>query len=166
MNKGLVQVYCGGGKGKTTAALGQGIRAASQGKTVIIIQFLKGRVEKEIDFIKRLEPEIKLFRFEKNEDSFDKLSPEERQEEIMNIKNGLNFAKKVLVTGECGVLILDELLGLVDHKIISLEEVENLIQAKDEETELIFTGIRACEKMIDLADAVYRIESVKNPNPH
>lgn len=62
MNRGLVQVYCGGGKGKTTAALGQGIRAASQGKSVIIIQFLKRKNEEEIDFIRRLEPEIKLFR--------------------------------------------------------------------------------------------------------
>ena len=92
MNKGFVQVYCGGGKGKTTAALGQGIRAASQGKSVIIIQFLKRKNEEEIDFIRRLEPEIKLFRFEKNEVCFDELDDDSKNEEIMNIKNGMNFA--------------------------------------------------------------------------
>ena len=165
MNRGLVQVYCGGGKGKTTAALGQGIRAASQGKSVIIIQFLKRKNEEEIDFIRRLEPEIKLFRFEKNEVCFDELDDDSKNEEIMNIKNGMNFAKKVLVTGECNVLILDEILGLLDHEIIGLDDVKVLIDAMDEDTELIMTGIHACEKMIGIADAVYRIETVKTPNP-
>ena len=56
MKTGLIQIYCGDGRGKTTAAIGQAIRAASQGKTVTIIQFLKGRNEEELNFIKRLEP--------------------------------------------------------------------------------------------------------------
>lgn len=63
MKEGKLQIYCGNGKGKTTAAIGQAIREASKGRSVFIVQFLKGKQEEEISFIKRLEPEIKLFVF-------------------------------------------------------------------------------------------------------
>ena len=106
MEKAHVTIFCGGGKGKTSAALGQGIFGASAGNSVIIIQFLKGRVGEKIDFIKRLEPEIKIFCFEKSEAEYQSLSPEEQQEEVMNIRNGLNFARKVLTTEGCDMLIL------------------------------------------------------------
>ena len=74
MDKGQITVFCGEGKGKTSAALGQGIFAASQGKSVIIIQFLKGKAGEQIDFIKRLEPEIKVFSFEKLDINYQALS--------------------------------------------------------------------------------------------
>ena len=64
MNRGKLQIYFGSGRGKTTAALGQAIREASSGRSVIIVQFLKGRQPEQISFIQRLEPEIKLFRFQ------------------------------------------------------------------------------------------------------
>lgn len=111
MKEGKLQIYCGNGKGKTTAAIGQAIREASKGCSVFIVQFLKGKQEEEISFIKRLEPEIKLFRFQKREEAFENLTEQEKEEEIPNLKNGLNFARKVLATGECDVLILDEVLG-------------------------------------------------------
>lgn len=161
MESGYVQIYCGEGRGKTTAAIGQGIRAASQGKSVIIIQFLKGKNEDEISFIKKLEPEIKLFSFEKSDNFFEELSKEEQSDEIMNIRNGLNFANKVLLTGECNVLILDEVLGLLDNGIISIEDIKNLTNAKDQETELILTGRFLNDELVSLADEVSRIETVK-----
>lgn len=162
MEKGYIQVYCGTGKGKTTAALGQAIHAASEGKSVIIIQFLKARNENEISFISRLEPEIKLFRFERSEEDFDELSEAEKTEEIQNIRNGLNFAKKVLVTEECQVLVLDELLGLFDRKIVTYEDLETLFDAKSDETELILTGIHFREEIMPDVDNIYRIETVKS----
>lgn len=140
MCKEKVTVYCGDGKGKTTAALGYAVQAAGQGKSVIIIQFLKGKREDEIGFFRRLEPEVKLFRFAKFEKNFAELSEEEREEESVNIQNGFNFARKVLVTGECSVLILDEFLGLLDNRLISEENVASLLNAASEETEIIFTG--------------------------
>ncbi|RDU23765.1 cob(I)yrinic acid a,c-diamide adenosyltransferase [Anaerosacchariphilus polymeriproducens] len=160
MGNGIVQIYCGVGKGKTTAALGQAIKEASQGKSVIIIQFLKGKSEEEIHFISKLEPDIKLFRFEKSNACFDQLTKEQQEEERMNIKNGLNFAKKVLDTGECDVLILDEILGLLDYKVITAGELINLIQLK-EETNVILTGRTLDEKLIAVADSVYNIEIIK-----
>lgn len=63
MDRGVIQVYYGEGHGKSTAAIGNAIRIASEGKSVIIIQFLKGKNENELTFLSRLEPEIKIFRF-------------------------------------------------------------------------------------------------------
>ena len=98
MDKGSIHIYCGEGKGKTTAAIGQGIQEASQGRSVIIIQFMKERNAEAIGFVQRLEPEIKLFRFQKAEEAFEDLPDAEKAEEIKNLKNALNFARKVLVT--------------------------------------------------------------------
>ena len=161
MGKGHVTIFCGGGKGKTSAALGQGIFEASAGKSVIIIQFLKGKMGERIDFIKRLEPEIKVFCFEKSEKDYQSLSPEEQQEEVMNIKNGLNFARKVLTTDGCDILILDEVLGLVDKGIITLEELLALIEAGDGDTELVLTGIQMFDELYPYADDVFRINTLK-----
>lgn len=161
MEKGIVQIYCGSGKGKTTAALGQAIKEASQGKSVIIIQFLKGKSEEEIHYISKLEPDIKLFRFEKSASCFDELTKDQQEEERMNIRNGLNFAKKVLDTGECDVLILDEILGLLDYQVITVDELIKLIQMKEDSTNLILTGRILDEKLIDVADCVYNIEVIK-----
>ena len=78
--KGRVEVYCGQGKGKTSSALGHCIKAAGQGKQVIIVQFLKGKDTEEISFIRRLEPEIQLFSFEKYEQHYMDLTPEQKKE--------------------------------------------------------------------------------------
>lgn len=161
MGTGLIQVYCGAGHGKTTAAIGQAIRAASQGKTVTIIQFLKGRNEEELNFIKRMEPEIKLFRFEKSDDFYDQLTQERQSEEAENIRNGINFARKVIQTGSCEVLILDEILGLLDNKIITMDDIRELTDHKSESMELIFTGRYINDELMEIADCVTTIETLK-----
>ncbi len=161
MEKAHVTVFCGRGKGKTSAAMGQAIFGASAGKSVIIIQFLKGKIGERIDFIKRLEPEIKAFCFEKSDLSYEALSPEEQQEEVMNIRNGLNFARKVLTTDGCDILILDEVLGLIDKGILTVEELKTLLEAGDGDTELMLTGIRMYEELYPYVDEVFRIDAVK-----
>lgn len=161
MNQGSVIIYYGNGKGKSSSAIGHAVCAAGMGETVVIIQFLKGNNQKEIDFLKRLEPEVRLFSFEKNADFFAELNEDQKKEEIGNIKNGLNFAKKVLATGESSIVVLDEVLGLIEREIISVEDVKNLIDAKDEGTELILTGTCIEDELIQYADAVYEIKSRK-----
>lgn len=161
MNQGSVIIYYGTGRGKSSSAIGHAICAAGAGESVAIIQFLKGKNQRELEFLKRLEPEVRLFTFEKNADFFAELSEEQKQEEILNIKNGLNFAKKVLVTGESTILVLDEILGLLEKNIITIEEIKNLIDVKDEGTELILTGTNMQEELMQYADAVYEIKSIK-----
>ena len=163
MATGSVQVYYGAGRGKSPAALGRAIRAAAEGKTVFVIQFLKGKSDEEMEFLKRLEPEIKFFRFEKSEEYFSELSEEEQLEEVKNIKNGINFAKKVLTTGECDLVILDEVLGLVDHGLIDAEELKTLIGAKLDDTDLIMTGWVLSDELRPYIDEIYHLIPEKIP---
>ena len=127
MSTGKIQVYYGEGRGKTSAALGYAIHEASKGESVIVIQFLKQKDEDEISFLGRLEPEIRLFRFQKSEKFYRELPAEEQLEEQMNMKNGISYARKVLQTGECDILILDEVLGLLDQNIVPEEEILQLM---------------------------------------
>ena len=161
MRNGMIQIYSGDGHGKSPAALGRAIQTACDGESVVIIQFLKGRGLAESEFVKRLEPEIKIFRFEKSDDNFADLPQERQAEESQNIRNGLNFAKKVMNTGECSLLILDEVLGLVDNNIITVEELKTLLQFKSEEMDIIMTGITLNDEVCILADEVTKVEKMR-----
>jgi cob(I)alamin adenosyltransferase len=158
MDRGLIQVYSGEGHGKSAAALGRAMQAAGAGQNVVIINFLKGNQNEE--FMKRLEPEIKIFRFEKSEEEFSQLSDERKHEEIHNIKNGLNFAKKVLATGECNLLILDEVLGLIDNGIISIDDLKHILESRAEDVGIILTGIYLNDDVCQVADEIFKIETV------
>ena len=89
------------------------------------------------------------------------LSEERKTEEWQNIRNGLNFAKKVLYTGECSLLILDEVLGLIDKKIITVDELKSLLSAKPEEMDIIMTGITLNDEVCVLADEVTKVETMQ-----
>lgn len=160
MEQGKIQIFTGDGHGKTPAAIGEALYAASEGKTVIVVQFLKANTFLNPEYMKRLEPEIKFFRFEKAAQDYRKLDAAAREEEKLNILNGLNFAKKVLSTGECDLLILDEVLGLMDVGIITVEELKNIISAKMEDATIIMTGIQLSDEVCVLADEVSKIETV------
>ena len=155
MERELTEVYCGNGKGKTALAIGQSLREATQGKSVIVIQFLKGREKRALDFLQEvIDLDFKIFRFEKSDVNFDELPEDKKQEEILNIKNGLNYAKKVLSTGECDLLILDEVLGLLDTEIVSVEDIRELMTLKNEDMDLILTGLYQARELWDQADEV------------
>lgn len=160
MEKGNVTIYSGDGRGKSPAALGRAIQTAVRGGNVVLIQFLKGRGLEDSEFLRRLEPEIKLFRFEKSDENFEGLSEERKQEEISNIRNGVNYAKKVLSTGECELLILDEVLGLVEIGILQAEDLKSLLECRGT-TDVILTGINLSDEVCILADEVSKIETVK-----
>lgn len=161
MDKRKVQVYYGKGKGKTTAAVGQCIRAASQGKSVIMIQFLKGKDIDDFSFLLKLEPSIKLFCFEKAHEFYRDLNEEEKKEERKNILNGFNFARKVIETGECDVLVLDEILGLIDLGIITIEDIIKLINLRDDYYKLLLTGQNLPKQLVPFVDRISEIVPVK-----
>lgn len=161
MSTGKIEIIYGNGFGKTALALGRGIQALEKQKDVIVIQFLKGSQKQEdLDVVKRLEPEMKVFRFERSDCYFAELSEEAKKEEQINIRNGLNYAKKVLTTGECDVLILDEVLGLIDQKIIQAEDLMRILECRGE-ADVLLTGKVLPEKLIPVADRLDRIDQVQ-----
>ena len=160
MSEGMVYVYTGDGRGKSPAAIGRAVQAAAEGDQVVIIQFLKGKGLEDTEFVRRMEPEIKLFRFEKSNENYEELSAEKKEEEIMNIRNGINFGKKVLSTGECNLLILDEVLDLLEKNIISVEDLKGILALRGD-TNVILTGVFMNDEICILADEVSKIETIK-----
>lgn len=160
MEKGTIRVIYGPGNGKSAAAIGYGMIGALKNKKVIVVQFLKGILEERgADLLKRMEPEMKVFRFERSRGFFEDLSAEQKEEEIFNLKNGFNFARKVMTTGECGLLILDEVLGLVDRGVISKEEFIRFLESADGETDVILTGRVCPEEIKKYADYISYVEN-------
>ena len=158
MNTGKIEIIYGEGSGKTAMALGKGLGALARQQRVTVIQFLKGNQTSEM--MERLEPEMRIFRFEKSGCDFDQLSDLARQEESANIRNGVNFARKVLTTGECGLLILDEVLGVVEQDILMESELEQLLENRGE-AGVILTGRVLPERLATMADQIERITRIE-----
>ncbi len=160
MNSRSVEAVYGNGRGKTAMAIGQGLIAAGKGQSVIMIQFMKGREYHNIDFIDNIGGyDIKVFRFEKLDKCYEDLTPEEKQEESLNIKNGVNFARKVIATQECDYLILDEILGLPDVGIIEEQTIKELLSMKDENMHIVMTGRAFPEGLRDFVDEITKVET-------
>jgi cob(I)alamin adenosyltransferase len=163
MDTGLIQVYCGEGKGKTTAAIGLGVRAIGSHLKVIMIQFLKNDDTGECRTLKRLEPQFKVFHFEKHRDFTWNLSDEEKEDLKIDIQTALKFARKVMDTGECDVLILDEILGAIAENLVPEEDVLALLTDKAQEIEIVLTGRKVPERLAALADYISEIHPNKHP---
>ena len=159
MENGAVQIYYGEGHGKTNVAIGSAISAACEGKQAVIIQFLKGKNEQE--FLSRLEPEVKFFNFSRAGILFEQLDEDSRQEEIMNIKNGFNYARKVVSTGADTVVVLDEILGLLDLHLITRDELADLLASRPDDVTVIMPGRVLDDSVRDLADEIYNIAPEK-----
>ena len=155
MEKEFTEVYCGSGKGKTTLAIGQCLKASAKGKSVIIIQFLKGKERRELDFLEELDNlDIKIFRFEKMEQCSEELNDQEKAEEKTNFLNARNVARKVIATQECDFLLLDEILGLLDYGITTEEAIGEILKMKDESMHILLTGRTLPDSLRKYADSI------------
>lgn len=162
LDKGYVQVYTGNGKGKTTAAIGLAVRAAGDGMKVYMIQFLKGRRTGELNSAKILAPNFEIYRFENPKGFFWTLSDKEKEELKREITEGYKFAEKVLKDRECDILILDEIMGVLNNKLLSEKEIISLIDKKPENMELILTGRNVPKEIINRADLVTEMKDIKH----
>ncbi|MCG0274603.1 MAG: cob(I)yrinic acid a,c-diamide adenosyltransferase [Thermosediminibacteraceae bacterium] len=157
--KGLVLVYTGNGKGKTTAALGLALRAIGHGEKVYMIQFMKGSPEYgEVQAIKYL-PNFQLV--QKGRDCFVKKG-DPHPEDLRLAREGLDLARKVIASGEYDLIILDEINVAVDYGLVQEEEVLGLIDLKPEATTLVLTGRYATEKLMEKADMVSEVREIKH----
>ncbi len=156
---GTVQIYTGDGRGKTTAALGQAIRAAGHGFKVIVIQFMKGKINYgELKAAKRI-PGFTIEQY--GLPSFvDRDNPS--KEDIELAKKGFERAKKVVMSSEYDMIILDEINVALDYGLVSLDEVIELIKKRPKHIELILTGRYAPKKLIKIADLVTEMKEVKH----
>lgn len=158
--KGLVEIYTGNGKGKTTAALGLALRAAGHGARIVIIQFMKswngfGELKalpkfKNITLIHTGMPKCIRMGAESEWDASE-------------AAKGMRLAKKYAAPNMCDMLILDEISWAISHKLITTEEVLKLIQNKPESLEIVITGRDAPAKLIEAADLVSEIQEIKHP---
>ena len=121
----------------------------------------KARGLTDSTYERQLEPEIKIFRFEKSDADLLSLPEDKQREEAQNIRNGICFARKVLTTGQCDLLVLDEVLGLVDCGIVQEQELRELIFLRGADTDVTLTGIRMCDSLLGIADHVSDIEQIK-----
>ena len=157
--RGLVHVYTGNGKGKTTAAFGQALRAFGQGFRVCIIQFMKGRKYGEFLAAERCLPNLTVRL--SGLDSFvmrDNPAPLD----IELAKQGLALAREAVASGDYEMVILDEINVAVDFKLIPVADVIDLIQTRPPAVDLILTGRYAPPEIIALADTVSEIREVKH----
>ena len=162
LEKGLVQVYMGNGKGKTTAALGQGLRSCGRGLKVCMVQFLKGGDTGELHSVEKLYPLFEIFRFEKERGFFWTLSEQEKRELKEDIDKGFEFIKNVVQGNSCDVLIIDELLGVLENKLLEVNDVLELLKSKPVNMEVIITGRKAPKEIIDSADLVTEMKEIKH----
>ena len=160
LKKGLVQVYTGDGKGKTSAAFGLALRAIGRGLNVYIIQFIKGGFDYgELYIIDKL-PNLKLKAFGQGK-FVTQLPPGEK--DIKIAKEAFNLAKKIIMSGEYDIVILDEINVALSLRLIKTEDVVNLIKEKPEHVELVLTGRYAPKEIIEAADLVTEMREIKHP---
>lgn len=173
--KGLVQVYTGNGKGKTTTALGLGFRAAGHGLKVCMVQFLKGaHYLGELESARKVK-NFKIFQFgapcpwsKDMEKGIIRCGSCRycftiHKEDIEKAKFGLDFAKDATTSGDFDVVILDEMNMAVAKKVVPLQDVLDLIKNKSESVELVLTGRDAPKEIIEVADLVTEMKEIKHP---
>lgn len=159
---GLVIVYTGEGKGKTTAALGLILRAVGYNKKVLIVQFGKTQFTGEISGLKKLSPQVKLIQGGKGFVKImgDKIPLDEHQKAAE-----IAFEKlyQETVSGKWDLVIADELVGAVAAKLVTVDQVLHLIEAKPEKMDMVLTGHHAHPKIIKKADLVTEMLQIKHP---
>jgi cob(I)alamin adenosyltransferase len=160
LEKGLVQVYTGNGKGKTSAAFGLALRAVGRGFNVYVIQFIKGGFDYgELHVVNKL-PNFTLKAFGRGK--FITNKPPERAD-VRLAEEALELAEKVVKCGEYDIVILDEINVALKLKLISPEQVLKLMKSKPKNVELVLTGRDALDDIVEAADLVTEMKEVKHP---
>lgn len=162
MNEGLIHIYCGDGKGKTTAAIGLAVRAAGRGMPVLIAQFLKGRDSGELHALAKI-PEITLLRGRGGGKFTFQMDERELQQTYDENSKLLLSAVETARAGTCKLLILDEIMGALSTETVDADLLRSLVERKPEELELVLTGRNPPDWLVEAADYVSEIRKQKHP---
>jgi cob(I)alamin adenosyltransferase len=157
--KGLIQVYYGNGKGKTTAALGQALRAAGREKKILIVQFMKKWDYGELHSIEMI-PQITIKTFGTKEFVY---KGEAKKIDYQEAEKAFTEGVQGAQSGQYDIVIFDELNVAVDFGLLELKQVIDFLERKPEEVEVIITGRNAPQEIIDQADLVTEMREIKHP---
>ena len=166
LEKGLIQIYTGDGKGKTTAAFGLALRAAGQGNKVLIYQFLK---PPSLDIGERFALQLGAvrIRLEALDIPWDMSKSFDDEKLVAETQNAISeVLEKISQTAEkkfYDVIILDEIVFCLSKNLAKLEDIKNIINRKDPAVEIVMTGRGANEQLIELADLVTEMKNIKHP---
>ena len=160
---GQVIINTGGGKGKTTAALGLALRSAGHGQKVLILQFIKDAWKTgESKIMERLGPEIEMEQlgkgFIKVKDGKLQITEEDRK----NAEESFKYAKEKINSGKYDMIILDEINNIISYGLVGVGEVIDIINGKPRGLDLVLTGRGAPEELIEIADTVSEIREIKH----
>ncbi len=162
MEKGMIQVYCGNGKGKTTAAIGLVIRAVGRGKKVIFAQFLKGTKTGELEVLKQLS-NVTVIRNPKELGFLSRMNDLEKREVTEFHNQTLEKIQKILLEEMIDLLVLDELTYPYIWNLIDKEKVEALILQKPEKLEIVITGREPDSFFLEHADYITDMQCIRHP---
>ena len=166
LEKGLVQVYTGNGKGKTTAAFGLALRAAGQGNKVLIYQFLK---PPSLDVGERFAVQLGAVRIrvEALEEDWDMATSLDDTEAVARTRAAIrDVLARLTETAEkrfYDVLILDEIIFCLSHGLAAWDDIKRLIEHRDPAVEIVMTGRDAPVELVELADLVTEMKCIKHP---
>ncbi|MCS7053185.1 MAG: cob(I)yrinic acid a,c-diamide adenosyltransferase [Ignavibacterium sp.] len=160
LKKGYIQIYTGNGKGKTTAAIGQVVRAAGFGLKSYLACFMKEFPYSEFESLKKFEGLIKVESFGKDDFVYRREYP--KDEELQAIRLGLDKSKDAMIKEKYDLIVLDEICVCHYFKIFSVDEIIDFIKLKPENTELILTGRYCPQELFEYADLITEMKEIKH----
>jgi cob(I)alamin adenosyltransferase len=160
LSQGFVQIYTGDGKGKTTAALGQALRAAGRGLKTFIVQFMKNCPYGEIHSLSFLSDWITIEQYGNDMFVLEKKLPADN--DIRVAQNALQQARKAMVSGNYDIVILDEICIALYYNLVNLEQIYHLLLDKPEHVEIILTGRYCPKELLEKADLVTEMKEIKH----
>ena len=163
--KGLIQIYCGDGKGKTTAAIGQAVRSAGAGLSVIFSRFLKTEDSGELAILKEV-PGITMVPCRKSFGFFFQMTEAEKQEaaqvyqEVLD--RAVSLASEAAGEGDT-LLVMDEIIATYRYGLVDREKLTAFLRDKPGNLEVVMTGRDPAQELVSLADYVSEIKKIKHP---
>lgn len=161
MKLGLIHIYCGDGKGKTTASLGLAARCAGRGNHVLIVQFLKSQNTGELNTLGKI-PGITFLRGEESFGFYDETDEQKEKRRTIHdelLVKAINLCRE----GKVDLLVLDEIIGSYNYDLIDRDLLLEFLRSKPENLEVVLTGREPVQELIDLADYVSEIKKIKHP---
>lgn len=162
MKPGLIHIYCGDGKGKTSAAAGLAVRAAGWGKRTLFVRFLKNENSGEVKALKQIS-EIEVLPLKKSYGFFSSLTEEEKKEAQATYRELWREAVSLISGGSFDILVADEFMAAYNYGLIPQEEALRFLKEKPESLEVVLTGRNPDPQLVELADYVSEIRKIKHP---